>query len=78
METESLGALTSAPALYSRGPGSNQQFCHSRLNVVVECAAFLLHISEVPGSNFGPENDYSELFLYYSVSPGKFRDITSN
>jgi hypothetical protein len=43
---------------------------HTKPNVVVEWLTFLLHIKEVPGSNFGPETGYPDwVFSWFSSVP---------
>lgn len=41
-----------------------------KLNDLVECVAFLLHILEVPLSNIGPEIIFS---CFFSVTPWKLQ-----
>jgi hypothetical protein len=39
--------------------------------------SILLCIRDIPGSNLGPETEYSEVFSWFSsVPPGKCRDST--
>jgi hypothetical protein len=55
-------------------PESYEPSSYPHLNVVVGWLALLLRIREVPGLNLGPKTGFSELFVFSSVPPVKYRD----